>query len=165
MLMTTLQQRVARPFAIAALVVAPMVFLAGCANKSASGNVYTYGQAQREQIVRMGSVVSTRPIVIQNDQQTGLGTVAGGALGGVAASSIGGGRGKALATIGGALLGGLAGNAVEKEVGKSKGLEVTVQLDNGETRVIAQEADIDLRPGQRVRVISGGGPTRVVPAY
>jgi outer membrane lipoprotein SlyB len=40
---------------------------------------------------------------------------------------------------------------------------VTVRLDNGETRVIAQAADVPLAVGQRVRLISGNGPTRVVP--
>ncbi|MGB7483182.1 MAG: glycine zipper 2TM domain-containing protein, partial [Castellaniella sp.] len=85
------------------------------------------------------------------------------ALGGVAGSAIGGGRGQILASIGGALLGGLAGNAVENQVGKTRGLEITVRLDNGETRVIAQADDVALSSGQRVQVISGGGPTRVVP--
>lgn len=156
-------QTAARRFAIAALAISPLVFIAGCANKSASSNVYSYGQAQREQIVRMGTVVSTRAIVIQNEQSSGVGTLAGGALGGVAGSTIGGGRGQVLATIGGALLGGIAGNAVENQTGKTQGLEVTVRLDNGETRVIAQAADIQFTSGQRVRLLSGNGPTRVVP--
>lgn len=156
-------QTAARRFAIAALAISPLVFIAGCANKSASSNVYSYGQTQREQIVRMGTVVSTRAIVIQNEQSSGVGTLAGGALGGVAGSTIGGGRGQVLATIGGALLGGIAGNAVENQTGKTQGLEVTVRLDNGETRVIAQAADIQFTSGQRVRLLSGNGPTRVVP--
>ncbi|WP_323018538.1 glycine zipper 2TM domain-containing protein [Castellaniella sp.] len=137
--------------------------LAGCANQSASGSVYTYGQAQQEQIVRYGTVVSVRPVVIQSDKSSGVGALAGGALGGVAGSAIGGGRGQILTSIGGALLGGLAGNAVENQVSKTQGLEITVRLDNGETRVIAQANDIALSSGQRVQVISGGGPTRVVP--
>ena len=157
------RQTAARRFAIAALVISPLVFIAGCANQSASSNVYSYGQAQREQIVRMGTVVSTRAVVIQKEDSSGIGGLAGGALGGVAASSIGGGRGQVLATIGGALLGGLAGNAIENRAGNTQGLEVTVRLDNGETRVIAQAADIQFTSGQRVRLLSGNGPTRVVP--
>ncbi|MFT0533229.1 glycine zipper 2TM domain-containing protein [Castellaniella hirudinis] len=137
--------------------------LAGCANQSASGSVYTYGQAQREQTVRYGTVVSVRAVVIQSAQSSGVGALAGGALGGVAASSIGGGSGQVLASIGGALLGGLAGNAIENQANKTQGLEVTVRLDNGETRVIAQANDIALSPGQRVQLISGAGPARVVP--
>ncbi|MGB3276732.1 MAG: glycine zipper 2TM domain-containing protein [Castellaniella sp.] len=137
--------------------------LAGCANQSASSSVYTYGQAQQEQIVRYGTVVSVRSVVIQSDKSSGVGALGGAALGGVAGSAIGGGRGQILTSIGGALLGGLAGNAIENQVGKTQGLEITVRLDNGETRVIAQAADVALSSGQRVQVISGGGPTRVVP--
>lgn len=140
-----------------------LLTLAGCANQSASGSVYTYGQAQQEQVVREGTVVSVRPIVIQSDQSSGVGAVAGGALGGVAGSTIGGGKGRVLTSIGGALLGGIAGNVVENQVNKKQGLEITVRLDNGETRVVAQEADIAVSAGQRVQVISGGGPTRIVP--
>lgn len=145
------------------VVVASLGALAGCAQHSASSSVYTYDQAQREQIVRNGTVVSVRPVTIQTDRTSGVGAVGGAALGGVAGSAIGGGRGRTLATVGGALLGGIVGDQVEGRVNKRQGLEITVQLDNGETRVIAQEADVQLSAGQRVRVISGGGPTRVVP--
>jgi len=146
-----------------AAVVAAMATLAGCAHQSASSSVYTYSQAQREQVVRVGSVQAVRPIVIQKDRSSGVGMVAGGAIGGIAGSTIGGGTGRALATVGGALLGGLAGETIEHQTGRRQGLEITVRLDNGETRVIAQEADVHIGVGQRVRVISGGGPTRVVP--
>lgn len=137
--------------------------LAGCANDSASGSVYNYDQAQREQIVRTGTVVSVRPVTIQKDKSSGFGGLAGGALGGVAGSAIGGGTGKVLTTVGGAILGAVAGNAIENQTGKTQGLEITVRLDNGETRVVAQAADIALSAGQRVRMVSGNGPTRVVP--
>lgn len=140
-----------------------LAVLAGCAHQSASSSVYTYGQAQREQIVRLGTVEAVRNVVIQNERSSGAGALAGGALGGVAGSSIGGGRGQILAAIGGGLLGAMAGDAVEHQTGKSGGLEITVRLDNGETRVIAQEADVAISAGQRVRVVSGNGPTRVVP--
>jgi outer membrane lipoprotein SlyB len=144
-------------------IVTSVALLAGCANNSASGSVYSYGQAQREQIVRAGTITAVRPIVIQEDKTSGAGVLAGGALGGVAGNAVGGGTGRAIATVGGALLGALAGNAVENRVGRTSGLEVTVRLDNGETRVVAQEADIPLSVGQRVQVISGAGPTRVAP--
>lgn len=155
-------KRTGRGIALVAVVSAAAV-LAGCANNSASGSVYNYDQAQREQIVRIGTVQSVRPVTIQNERSSGAGVLAGGALGGVAGSAIGGGRGQVLATIGGGLLGAMAGNAVENQVGKTQGLEIVVQLDNGETRVVAQAADIAISPGQRVRMISGNGPTRVVP--
>jgi outer membrane lipoprotein SlyB len=89
--------------------------------------------------------------------------VAGGALGGVAGSAVGGGTGRDLAIVGGAILGALVGEKVEQEAGKTNGLEITVRMDNGETRVIAQADDVPISAGQRVQVISGTGVTRVAP--
>lgn len=151
-----------RVAAITALTASVLV-VSGCANHSASSSVYTYGQAQNEQLVRLGTVQSVRYITIQSDQSSGFGAVSGAAIGGVAGSTIGGGRGNVLATIGGGILGGLAGNAIENQVDKKQGIEITVTMDNGETRAIAQEADIMFTAGQRVRVLSGNGPTRVTP--
>lgn len=145
------------------LALSSAVWVTGCAKPSASANVYNYNQTQRDQIVRNGTVINVRPITIQSDQTSGGGAIAGGAVGGVAGSAVGGGTGRTLAIIGGALLGALAGNAVEDRMGKKEGLEITVRLDNGETRVIAQEADLSILMNQRVQVISGAGPTRVVP--
>ncbi|HUG59728.1 MAG TPA: glycine zipper 2TM domain-containing protein [Candidimonas sp.] len=165
MISTSFRRSVARPARLLALtaLVGSLSMLAACANDNASSSVYSYGQAQREQIVRTGTVEAVRNVTIQKDSTSGAGVIAGGALGGVAASTIGGGTGQVLATIGGGILGAMAGNAVENQVGKTKGLEITVRLDNGETRVIAQAADVPVGVGQRVRLISGNGPTRVVP--
>jgi outer membrane lipoprotein SlyB len=149
--------------ALGALALSAVVLVTGCARPSASANVYNYSQTQRDQIVRNGTVINVRPITIQSDQTSGGGAIAGGAVGGVAGSAVGGGTGRTLAIIGGALLGALAGNAVEDRMSKKDGLEITVRLDNGETRVIAQEADVPIMMNQRVQVISGAGPTRVAP--
>ncbi len=139
------------------------LMMSGCANPNASASTYTYGQAQTEQVVREGTVKAIRPIVIQQERSSGAGLIAGGALGGVAGSAVGDGTGRTLAIVGGALLGALAGEKVEEAATKTNGIEITVRLDNGETRVIAQAADVALSVGQRVQVISGAGPTRVVP--
>ena len=47
------------------------VATAGCAGRSSSGSVYTPGQAQREQTVRMGVVESVRQVTIE-PQQSGV---------------------------------------------------------------------------------------------
>jgi outer membrane lipoprotein SlyB len=154
--------RAVRWVALSALVVS-VALVSGCANRSASSSVYSYDQAQREQIVRTGTVTGVRPITIENDKSSGAGLLAGGALGGVAGNAVGGGTGRAIATVGGAILGALAGNAIENRVGTTSGLEITVRLDNGETRVVAQAADVPVSVGQRVQVISGNGPTRITP--
>lgn len=136
------------------------VGMAGCAGRSSSSSVYTPGQAQREQTVRMGVVESVRQVTIE-PQQSGVGAATGGIVGGVAGANIGGGRGSIVGTVLGAVAGGLAGQAAEGAFTRKAGLEITVKLDNGELRAITQEADETFRPGERVRLLSGTGPTRV----
>ncbi len=147
--------------AVAALAtVLAAAFAAGCASPSSSGSVYTPGQAQREQTVRMGVVESVRQVTIEK-APSGAGTVAGGVVGGVAGSSVGGGKGSIITSVLGAVAGGLAGQAIEGGLGRKAGVEVTVKLDNGELRAITQEADETFKPGERVRLLSGTGVTRV----
>ncbi len=141
-----------------ALIVVALV--SGCASTS-SGSVYSGAQTRGEQTVRMGVVESVRQVTIEGSK-SGVGTLAGGAIGGVAGSNIGGGsRGSAIGTILGAVAGGVAGSAIEQGTSKTQGLEITVKLDSGELRAITQEADEVFRPGERVRLLSGSGVTRV----
>jgi outer membrane lipoprotein SlyB len=139
--------------------IAATAFIAGCASTS-SGSVYSAGQARQEQTVRMGVVESVRQVSLEGSK-SGVGTIAGGLVGGVAGSNIGGGKGSAVGTIFGAVAGGVAGNAIEQGVTKKQGLEITVKLDNGELRAVTQEADETFRAGERVRLLSGSGVTRV----
>jgi outer membrane lipoprotein SlyB len=143
------------------LLIATVGVLAGCAGTPNSANVYTSRQAQTEQVVRMGVVESVRPVTISKGK-SGIGALGGGALGGIAAgSAIGGGNGALAAGIAGAILGGLAGDKVDQSLSNTPGLEITVRLDNGELRAITQDADEQFRAGERVRILSGGGVTRV----
>lgn len=152
-------QTLLRTSGIIVLAVASLV--SGCASQSNSASVFTPGQAQREQTLRFGVVESVREVLIQGDQ-TGVGTIAGGAIGGVAAgSTIGGGNGAIAAGLLGAVLGGIAGSAAENRINQRRGLEITVRLDNGEMRAVVQDADEAFRPGDRVRLLSSGGTTRV----
>jgi outer membrane lipoprotein SlyB len=150
--------KISARLAIAGALVASAV-VSGCAGTS-SGSVYSGGQARQEQTVRMGVVESVRQVTIEGSR-SGVGAVAGGAVGGVAGSNIGGGKGGTIGTILGAVAGGVAGNAIEQGVTKKQGLEITVKLDNGELRAITQDADEAFRPGERVRLLSGSGVTRV----
>jgi len=152
-------RQISRPL-IASIMLGTAV-LAGCATGSNSGSVYSRGQAQREQVVRMATVETVREVTLDGGQ-SGVGVLAGGALGGIAAGrNIGSGTGSLVAGIIGAVAGGLAGQAVEGHVSKQRALEITVRLDNGELRAITQEADEIFRPGERVRLLSSGGVTRV----
>lgn len=134
--------------------------LAGCATPHHSASVYNGYQTQNEQVVRMGVVESVREVTIAN-RDTGTGTMAGAALGGIAGSNVGGGKGSIAAGILGAVAGAAVGSHVEADANNKKGFEITVKLDNGELRAITQEADEMFRPGERVRLLSSGRTTRV----
>lgn len=136
--------------------------LAGCANPTASSRVYTFDQAQRAQTVTLGYVIGVRPVTIQASQTSGMGVIAGGALGAVTGSAIGGGSGRRITTVGGAVGGAMAGNAIENASTRRQGLEITIRLDSGDVRVITQEADVPISTGQRVQVVTQGGVSRVV---
>jgi outer membrane lipoprotein SlyB len=147
-----------------AAVIAGSLAISGCAYNSSSADVYTASQAQREQTVRMGTVESVRAVKISsnNGQPSGLGAIGGGALGAVAGSQIGGGTGSIVTGIIGGIAGAVAGNAVENGVAMRDGLEITVQLDNGDLRAITQTATGEVfNAGDRVRLLSSGGVTRV----
>jgi outer membrane lipoprotein SlyB len=134
--------------------------VAGCASPGLGGGSYSREQARREQTVRMGYVESVREVKLEGTR-SGVGPAAGAVAGGVAGSSIGHGRGSAVAAIAGAVLGGVAGQAAEEGFTGRRGVEVTVKLDSGQMVAIMQEADEAFRPGDRVRILSDGGTSRV----
>ncbi|MEX3935424.1 glycine zipper 2TM domain-containing protein [Paraburkholderia phymatum] len=149
---------------ILGVVIVSSLAVTGCAYNSSSADVYTSSQAQREETVRMGIVDSVRAVKIStnNGQPSGIGAVGGGALGAVAGSAIGGGRGSILTGIVGGLAGAVAGNTIENSTAMRDGVEITVRLDNGDMRAITQSATGELfQAGERVRLLSSGGVTRV----
>lgn len=137
------------------------VGLAGCFTRE-SANVYGKHEAGREQTVRMATVEAVRKVTLEGSQ-TGVGGGAGGVVGGIAGSRVGEGAGSQVAAVLGAVAGGVAGSAIEGKVTSKDALEITVRLDSGEMRAIVQEADVAFQPGQRVRLLSSGGVTRVTP--
>jgi len=126
-----------------------------------SGATFTPAQAQQVMVIELGVVETVRTVTIQPGP-TGVGAVAGAALGGIAAgSNIGRGSGAAAAGIGGAVLGGVAGNAAERRVTQRAGLEIGVRLDSGQLMSVVQDADQQFFPGDRVRVLLGNNSVRV----
>ena len=136
--------------------------LAACSNPSLSPDVYSRSDAQQTFRVRYGEVVEVRPVPIEGEA-TDLGTYGGG--------WIGYGAGRDLATgdsyehfagaVGG-VAGALAGRAIEKSVTGEDGIELIVELDNGELIGVVQADDVSFVEGERVRVMmSHGRGTRV----
>jgi outer membrane lipoprotein SlyB len=79
----------------------------------------------------------------------GLGAVGGAAIGGATTNSVGG------AVVGGllgAVAGGIAGTAIDQNSTR-RGIEVTVQRDDGQRVTVAQPDDGDVQMGDRVAIV------------
>ncbi|MFU8768341.1 MAG: glycine zipper 2TM domain-containing protein [Desulfotignum sp.] len=140
---------------------AMVTLLAGGCASSRSGEVYSRDHARQAQTVMTGTVTSVKHVTIEGTK-TPVGTAAGGVAGGVLGSTVGSGSGRTVATVVGALAGAAAGTAAEEGLTRRPGLEIVVNQDNGTTIVVVQEADVELMPGDRVRIITAGdGTTRV----
>jgi outer membrane lipoprotein SlyB len=140
---------------------AALSVIAGCTT-SKSGDVYSRDEALREQSVRRATVESVRPVALQGTR-SGVGAVAGGAVGGIAGSSVGEGKTAALGGVLGALGGGIAGQALEEGATRKNAVEITVRLENGELRAVVQEDKERFVTGQKVRLLTQNGVTRVSP--
>lgn len=133
--------------------------LAGCASGT-GGKDYSRAQARTVQEVQMGIVESVRAVNIEGTKSP-LGAGAGAVVGGVAGSTVGSGRGSVVGAAIGAVLGGLGGAAAEEAVTRREGVEITVRLDSGKLLAVTQAADESFAVGDQVRVLTGGGTTRV----
>ncbi|GLS05301.1 hypothetical protein GCM10007860_24510 [Chitiniphilus shinanonensis] len=148
---------------LCAIVMAGAVLVLGGCATSDSANVYKRSQMRTAATVQSGVVEQVREVRMEDS--TGVGAVAGGAIGGIAAAgNIGGGNGQIVSGIIGSIIGGLLGNKIEESVMSKQALEVTVLLDNGQRMVVVQEADQPIIARQRVNLISDGQTTRVVPS-
>src|SRR5712664_3309423 len=120
---------------IAAMLAASALAVAGgCA--SIAPQDYGYSEARSVQSVAYGTIESVRPVRL-NEDHGGVGTAAG------------------------AIGGGLAGNALERNATAQSGTEIVVRLDSGATIAVVQGASEQFEAGQRVRVLTGRGGSRV----
>lgn len=130
--------------------------LAGCANEDIySGNVYNGTEAKEARSISYGTIVSSRPVKIQSNNQNVIGSVGGGVLGGIAGSGIGGGTGQAIATAVGAIAGAMIGSKVEEKASQVNALELVIRKNNGQEIVVVQKYDPSLVPGAKVRIVGG----------
>ncbi len=145
--------------AVFTLIAASSALLTGCPAGLGSKD-YSREQARKVQEVQMGIVESVRTVKIEGTK-TPIGAGAGAVVGGVAGSTVGSGKGSAVGAAVGAVLGGLGGAAAEEVVTRQDGVEITVKLDSGRLLAITQAADEEFRVGDRIRVLTGSGTTRV----
>lgn len=132
---------------------------AGCAAPRGGADYRGY-ETRQAQTVQFGVVESIRNVRIQS-QDSGVGATSGAVLGGLAGSTVGGGRGSIAGAVAGAVVGGIAGSAIERDANQQQGIEITVKLEGGKLIAVVQGADENFRPGDRVRVLTGPGGTRV----
>ncbi len=100
-------------------------------------------------VIDMINVVDTK------GSGSGLGAVGGAVVGGLLGNQIGRGRGNTAATVVGAVGGAVAGNEVEKRVKSTKEYQVTVRMDDGNTRSFTFDSAPGYVVGEKVKVIDG----------
>jgi outer membrane lipoprotein SlyB len=102
----------------------------------------------------VGAVIGIHAVGTQAES-TGVGAVVGGILGGILGHQVGSGRGNTVATVAGVAAGAVAGDLVEKNAGPHKSYQVSVRMDNGETKVYTAAGTPNLKVGDRVKVVNG----------
>jgi outer membrane lipoprotein SlyB len=141
-------------------VLAALCMLSACTTPS-SGRIYSRDEARTAWTVVEGRVSDIRPVQIEGNRSV-LGTAGGGYVGYELGRTAGSGRGRDLAGAVGAVAGAAAGQVVEERVTRQDGLQITVDLDRGETIAVVQAADVEFSPGERVKVLRrGDGAARV----
>lgn len=103
---------------------------------------------------RCGVVQAVREVQ-REGKASGLGAVAGGVAGAVVGNQFGRGNGNAAMTLLGAAGGAFAGNSIEKNMHKETSYRITVRMDDGSYRTIAQNYVPAVQSGDRVKVTNG----------
>ncbi len=147
------------------LFVAVSLVLSGCAS-GLGPDTYQRSAVGSVRATDFGTVIGVRNVTIEGTR-TGLGPATGAIAGGIAGSTLGGGKPEhALGALGGALVGGLLGAAIEEGVTRQRGVEYTIRRSDGQVVTIVQaEGGALIAPGQPVRIIYGADRARVVPDY
>lgn len=132
--------------------------LSGCV--TANPDVVQPHQTGRLNTVQEATVVAVRAVAIDGSQSGG-GAIVGAAAGTVLGSQ-GGPRESFIGSVVGMVAGAMIGNAIERSATREGGVELTLQMKNGGTRMIVQGQGAEVfRPGDAVIVVSDGQRARV----
>ncbi|QDF66768.1 glycine zipper 2TM domain-containing protein [Shewanella sp. SNU WT4] len=150
---------------VIALIIISSVGLTACTSNP-YGDAYSVADAQQIQTVTAGTIVKLVPVTLSGENSSTIGTIAGGAIGAILGSHIGGGSGSEIAAIGGGLLGGIVGNDAGQAAGTHNGVNIVIQLSDGQTVAIVQQVNprILFQVGEQVDIYQLNGTARVVPA-
>jgi len=146
------------PLITSALVLSAL--LQGCAYRSHAENVYADTETQRAHSITMATVTAVRVVTIER-APTGTGGAAGANVGMALGSFASKGQGSFVGSVLASVAGDLAGQAIESRVARLPGLEISVRLDDGQQISLVQAADEPFKKGDRVRVLSAEGKSRV----
>lgn len=123
----------------------------GYVNTSANNSYNSgYNSAQGGE---QGRVVSVREVPLRGGSGMNDGTLVGGGLGAAGGAAIGAATTNSVGGLLGAVGGAIAGNIVGRNGSSQRGIEVTVQKDDGQTVTIAQADNDDVQMGDWVRVV------------
>lgn len=138
---------------------AAFLFLCGC-QADIDSNQYSAASTGRASAASPCTVINVRQVKVKTDNE--LGTIIGGAAGGIAGYSIGSGKtAHLLGGLGGAVLGGIAGDATQGALSSQSAYEYVVKLDNGQIMTLTQGSDALLAPGQKCMMLFGN-PSRLI---
>ena len=104
--------------------------------------------------VTCGVVIDVKEVQVKGEG-TGLGAVAGGAVGAVVGNQFGRGDGRTEMTVAGAAGGALAGNEIEKHARSGKRYDINVRMEGGRIATVSSETAPTWKTGDRVRVANG----------
>jgi outer membrane lipoprotein SlyB len=142
------------------LVLATVALVCACTTPS-SGQIYSRNEARTAWTVVEGRVSDVKQVQIEGNRSV-LGTAGGGYVGYELGRTLGSGRGRDLAGAVGAVAGAATGQVVEERVTRQNGLQITIDLDRGESIAVVQAADVAFATGERVKVLRrGDGAARV----
>ncbi len=105
--------------------------LTACA-PNISPDVVSASNANEMQSAVEGVIVSKRIVTVKGDSNA-AGTLAGGIIGAVAGSAVGGGNMRYITGAAGAVAGGAAGNAIQDTLQTQQGIEYVVKLTQQES--------------------------------
>lgn len=143
-----------------------MLGLAACAHPTSEQ--YGTGDVGRIIDTGEGTVVAAKVVDIKGGENSGVGAVAGGALGATGAATVFGGdnSGKLAAGIIGGILGAGAGYLAEQEASGREGIEYVIRTPDGRLVTLVQNRAPEEQPiasGTPVLIQYGRDYTRIVP--
>ncbi len=141
--------------------------LAGChANTNQGRRTVSRNSIQRSSKVGFGTILAVEQVTIEASGTsrvvgTGAGAVAGGVIGRAVVGASGSNT-RNLGALAGAGVGAAAGSAAERRITNVAGVELEVEMENGEIFLITQVLDDDYQVGDLVRVFrADNGEMRV----